>query len=197
MKRGAANYGADFAFGVAIFFMLIILLFAFTSCAKGKKEDSVKTPITGLKSQEELLVLIKTPVKYNNEEMSFSDLVVKYYYLEEGGLNDNAKGKMKEFIENFVEEFAFSAKGVSPGDADLCWNFQIFKGDDDIMRLEGDCDWSLATSKYKDCLREWPETIIPLEPFSKHPSIKVTYRNPGLDTSKKLIVSSLDPDRCG
>ena len=111
MKRGAANYGADFVFGIALFFIAIIFLFSFSSCIKGIKEDSAQAPISQLKSQEELIVLLKTPIEYNNQKMLFSDLIVRYYYLEQGKGNDQQKG---------------SQHLINPAERRLCYLFLLW-----------------------------------------------------------------------
>src|SRR3989338_1282949 len=185
MKKGVANYGADFAVGVALFFILMLFLFSVASCVRGNKEDSVKAPISSLKSQEELLVLLKTPVDYNSEKISFSELIRRYYYVDEAG-NDNEKEKMKEFIENFLKQYVQISKGSFDSNRRLCWNFFAIKeGSSRMINLEGNCDWSYAVDHYKECLKGLPEAAIPLDPYSKHQVIKVVYRNPGIDTSVK------------
>jgi len=185
-KKGAANYGADFGFGVALFFILMIILFMFSSCVKGNKEDNVEPPLTKLRSQEELITMLQFPVDYDGQQITFSRLLTKYYHAKVQ--NSNEAGKLKQEIEKFLAYY------IALSGQDSCRVLVVATPGDELKIQNGNCNLKDLLD-HKDCYdaKNWGNAILPLEPYSNQIGFAVLYLNSGIRAGTS---NSYHPDWC-
>lgn len=194
MKKGAVNEATDFAAGTIIFIMLFVFLSIVSSCVKGNKEDAVKAPISSLKSSEELMVLLQVPITFQGEKMTFSDLLRRYYSYEASG-NDNEKGRIKEFLKDYLKDFTSRGAG-DYAKQKICWEFKLFAENDELLGISGDDCNGEDKLNHVSCLKPAVD-IVPMYPGYEKKYLVVAYSSfVLLDDKFSPKYKSLDPLVC-
>lgn len=133
MRRGAANYGTDFAFATAMFIVFFIFISMFRGCIETNREKAVRAELTELELTGESLAFLRTPITYRGERTTFADLLIEYYLLKESG-NSAVADRIKDFLEEEVPKFAGRNDDVSAEER-IPYLLVRSEGDDKLLEL--------------------------------------------------------------
>ncbi len=134
MKRGAANYGMDFAFGTALLIIFIIFTSAFRGCIDTVKEKEVKREAQSVDMTGVAMTFLRMPTTFQGKYLTYGDLIVEYYLLRG---NKNRQEQISDFLWGQLQEKKFTGLGYEFW---KCRKLQVkIEGKDDLLSV-GPCE---------------------------------------------------------